>query len=428
MFPHQHVHLPEGFIKPAGIVSIAQDTLLVADSSRIFAVQVFDRGLRVPCRVRPWVGGDASVPQQQVSGQQAPQPQQSEHSPTLPGNLLDGPACSALFTDIGAMAYDEDSGTLYVLDDGFIRKITVSDGLVPDTVTTLQPRIFADQGAQHFTMAVLQPPAACDGYPGTDNTNPNRDAPLLLIGHAGQITSLNLNDSSISGYAGTAEVGHRDGTSPDFAPSDMRFNGIAGLAVGSATTAPMLASSSTISGCCKTTRMLYVADSNNHCIRQIHTGGATTRVDTWLGLPGSAGSFGGSTAHRPSEVRLNFPLGICVDGDNQLFISDHRNRQVLQVDSCGTTKKLVPDVMPRAPELSSCSSQGPWQLAVTHQGHLAVMWFRQDMPACLCLYALGLTPTACSSKAAASVTMLRSDLMGLLESGEDADLWLQVRG
>jgi hypothetical protein len=428
MVPHQHVQLPQGFNKPAGVASIAQDTLLVADSSRIFAVQVFDKALRVPCKVTAWLdGGNLSRQQQQpVEQQQGAEPQQQFNTgQAISGNLLDGTASMAAFTDIGAIAYDDCNGVLYVLDDGFIRKINITSGLVADTVTTLQPRLF-ERGGQGYAMVVVQPPAGCSSSPSSTGIAQPIDAPLLLIGHGGQLTCLNLTDYSTSIYAGTTDVGHRDGAGPDFSPADMRFNGIAGLAVGAYCTTPTLPTNSNAVGNWPKSCPLYLADSNNHCVRRFHIGGPTERVDTWLGVPGAPGNIGGAAGR--SDVRFNWPLGLCVDGDSQLFISDHRNQQVLQVDPCGTARKLVPDVVPGPPELSSSGNcnRGPWQMAVTHQGHLAVMWLRQDMPACLCLYGLGFTPRACSSQAQAAPNTLRSDMAVLLESGADADLCLQV--
>lgn len=63
---------------------------------------------------------------------------------------------------------------------------------------------------------------------------------------------------------------------------------------------------------------VYVADTNNHTIRKITSGGEVT---TLAGLAGSSGSTDGSGL----SARFNQPVGVAVDFSGNVFIADTRN-------------------------------------------------------------------------------------------------------
>ncbi|MES2536346.1 MAG: NHL repeat-containing protein [Pseudomonadota bacterium] len=69
---------------------------------------------------------------------------------------------------------------------------------------------------------------------------------------------------------------------------------------------------------------VYVADSTNHTIRQITPAGVVT---TLAGTAGSAGSTNGTGA----AARFNFPVGLIPDGAGNLFVADTNNHTIRQI-------------------------------------------------------------------------------------------------
>jgi sugar lactone lactonase YvrE len=63
---------------------------------------------------------------------------------------------------------------------------------------------------------------------------------------------------------------------------------------------------------------LFVADTDNHTLREITASGT---VGTLAGLAGSSGSADGFSA----AVRFNFPTGIAVDGSGNVYVADTNN-------------------------------------------------------------------------------------------------------
>ncbi len=74
---------------------------------------------------------------------------------------------------------------------------------------------------------------------------------------------------------------------------------------------------------------LYIADSFNHRIRKVDTGGAITTV-AGDGTEGYSGDGGAAAA-----AQLNFPQGVAVDGSGNLYIADQGNRRIRKVDADG---------------------------------------------------------------------------------------------
>jgi len=70
---------------------------------------------------------------------------------------------------------------------------------------------------------------------------------------------------------------------------------------------------------------LYIADSYNHCVRRRATDGSITTV-AGTGTPGFAGDDGPATA-----ALFNFPTGVAVDSQGNLFIADSLNHRVRRV-------------------------------------------------------------------------------------------------
>lgn len=72
---------------------------------------------------------------------------------------------------------------------------------------------------------------------------------------------------------------------------------------------------------------LYVADTNNACIRAVDEAGV---IDTFAGRCGERGIAGDGGA--PERALLDWPYGIHVDGDGRLFIADTLNNRVRMIE------------------------------------------------------------------------------------------------
>jgi sugar lactone lactonase YvrE len=80
---------------------------------------------------------------------------------------------------------------------------------------------------------------------------------------------------------------------------------------------------------------LYVADTNNHTIRKVLP--STGVVTTVAGLAGNAGSADGAG----SLAQFNFPSGLAVDGAGTLYVADTENHTIRQILPSGTVSTLA---------------------------------------------------------------------------------------
>lgn len=64
---------------------------------------------------------------------------------------------------------------------------------------------------------------------------------------------------------------------------------------------------------------MYIADTNNHCIRKVTPDG---KVSTVIGIPGEAGYQDGS----PDEALFNRPFGVCINNDGIIYVGDFENQ------------------------------------------------------------------------------------------------------
>ena len=71
---------------------------------------------------------------------------------------------------------------------------------------------------------------------------------------------------------------------------------------------------------------VYVADSYNHSIRKITPAGVVT---TWAG---TAGPFWyGTTDGTGPLARFHYPTGVAVDGDGNVYVADNNNHAIRKV-------------------------------------------------------------------------------------------------
>ncbi|MFH1131072.1 MAG: hypothetical protein V1754_07035, partial [Pseudomonadota bacterium] len=76
---------------------------------------------------------------------------------------------------------------------------------------------------------------------------------------------------------------------------------------------------------CEKYDRLYVADSQNHCIRAINL--KTTEVTTFAGKCTQSGTSDGSR----KEARFNNPMGIVVAPDSTLYVADTDNHTIRKI-------------------------------------------------------------------------------------------------
>lgn len=109
--------------------------------------------------------------------------------------------------------------------------------------------------------------------------------------------------TTLAGSSGVA-IGSVDGTG-----AAARFAGLQGLAIDS-------------------TGNLYAVDSGNHTIRKITPAGVVTTLAGAAGVVGSADGTG-------TTARFNYPNGIAVDGNDNLYVADTGNLKVRKISTAG---------------------------------------------------------------------------------------------
>lgn len=80
--------------------------------------------------------------------------------------------------------------------------------------------------------------------------------------------------------------------------------------------------------------ILYVADSGNHVVRVISTDGVVSVI------AGSIGDWGISDG-KGTEARFNCPLGLALDRDGNLFVSDSNNHTIRRIAADRTVKTIA---------------------------------------------------------------------------------------
>jgi hypothetical protein len=160
--------------------------------------------------------------------------------------------------------------------------------------------------------------------------------------------------TTIAGLA--ANFNLTDGTN-----SDARFNYPFGLAIDSNTN-------------------IYVADFANHAIRKMRPVGTNWVVTTIAGN-GNRGSADGTN----KQAQFNFPAGVALDKDGNLYVSDQSNYTIRKMTPIGTNW-VVTTIGGVALAQGTNNGVGtnahfykPWGLAVDGHGHLFIVDYANQM-------------------------------------------------
>ncbi len=210
----------------------------------------------------------------------------------------DGTGSAARFWLPQGVAVDG-SGNIYVADsaNGTVRKIT---GTVVTTLAGASSLGSADGTGSEARFS--GPSGAAIDTSGNNYVADTGNGTIRLVTPAGVTTTL----AGSAGNFGTA----------DATGSGARFYGPQGIAVNSGGS------------------LIYVADTANHTIRKVTSGGAVTT------LAGSGG-VNGLTDGSGSAGLFNFPQGLTVDGSGNLYVADTGNHTIRKVTSGGVVSTLA---------------------------------------------------------------------------------------
>jgi sugar lactone lactonase YvrE len=116
---------------------------------------------------------------------------------------------------------------------------------------------------------------------------------------------------------------------------------------------------------------LFIADTQNHCIRRV---GPKGQISTVAGQGGGFGDFGGDGGPA-ADARLNFPTAVLLDGDDNLLIADSANGRVRRVDRDGIITTIAgggPDTPAEGAPATSVRLLAPTSIAFDRAGGLIV--------------------------------------------------------
>ena len=206
-------------------------------------------------------------------------------SPGVAGSS-DGTGSTARFNYPNGIAVDS-AGNVYVADstNRTIRKVT-SAGVV--TTLAGSPGVAGSTDGTGSAATFAHPTDVAVDSAGNLYVADEANHTIRKVTSAGVVTTL-------AGSSGA--LGSTDG-----AGGAARFNGPSGVAVDSAGN-------------------VYVADSSNHTIRKITSGGVVTTLAGSVGASGSTDGTGGA-------ARFDSPSGVAVDSGGNVYVADSSNHKI----------------------------------------------------------------------------------------------------
>ncbi|MFL6274050.1 MAG: IPT/TIG domain-containing protein [Blastocatellia bacterium] len=243
---------------------------------------------------------------------------------TLAGTGKEGYKDSADTTDAPTFSYPNGvvvaaDGTVYVSENGnnVIRRIRRSGSSI--TVDTFSGE-YREIGSADRQKAFNSTKIGLDGFHDDQLIGAAYRLPDdMVIGPDGSIYVADaanhairrIHDGVVETLAGNGVPGFADGIGPN-----TRFNTPTGLAL-------------SLDG-----QTLYVADTNNHRVRRIDL--TTRRVGTLAGS-GAAGQDDGPRG----ESSFNQPIGLAVDTDGTVYVSEVLNNDIRRIDTQGNVTSLA---------------------------------------------------------------------------------------
>lgn len=202
-----------------------------------------------------------------------------------------GPAAQAMLKEPNALDFDP-KGDLYIADvsDNRIRKVERSTGII-STVSGTGKREFTGDGG----------PAAQAGIQGARGVAFARDGTMYICEREGnRVRKVDSKKGVITTIAGSGQKGYSGDGGPAAAAT---FNGPKWINVG-------------LDG------HVYVVDTENHCVRQIHatTGVIRTVAGGHLGSDGDGGPA--------NKAGMDRPHGCWVDAKGYLYTADTNNHRI----------------------------------------------------------------------------------------------------
>jgi len=116
---------------------------------------------------------------------------------------------------------------------------------------------------------------------------------------------------------------------------------------------------------------LYVADSGNNTIRKVTPVGTNWVVTTLAGMPGVYGSVNGTG----SAARFNDPIGLAVDTNGNVYVTDEGNNTIRKVTPTGVVTKIAGGVGAAGfvdGTGTDAEFNGPYGVAMDRAGNLYV--------------------------------------------------------
>ena len=169
---------------------------------------------------------------------------------------------------------------------------------------------------------------------------------------------------------------------------------------------------------------IVVTDSRNHRIRRISPAGVTSLI-AGSGMAGYAEGTG-------ADAQFNCPNGIAIDGENNIIVADSRNHRIRKISPAGMTSLIAGSGVAGYAEGTGADAQFalPADIAIDDEGSVIVADFRNNrfrkLPfACAAAEPLSHAWPECDEEPG-QCSSLVDDHLELLRTGKGSDVCFEV--